>query len=168
MQRWLPQRNGSGHSGCHLNNINDHEVPMSLIKSMFPILWGWCSCIEEVGALAGCRPTKLQVDNLTPWLYKIWHPCLVLVSTRIEFAAFFQVAKAISCVNKNWMALFTACLPKQVFLFFCRFCRPPPLFCQRYLLKCESILEATQMSIKYYPCWLNQCIHFNQSFLVPC
>ena len=86
----------------------------------------------------------------------IRHSCLVLVYTRIGFRAFFQVAKAISHVrterHHSWLPTIAG------FGFFCRFCLPPPLFCQRYLLKCESILQATEISIKTYPCWLNQCI----------
>ena len=32
----------SGHSGCHLSNINDQEVPMSVIRCRFPTVCGRC------------------------------------------------------------------------------------------------------------------------------
>ena len=32
----------SGHSGCHLGNINDQKVPISVIRCRFPTVCGRC------------------------------------------------------------------------------------------------------------------------------
>ena len=115
MQRCLPQRNGRSFRTSQ--SINDQEVPISLIKSRCPTFWGWCLRVEGGGgiggvknwkhfffALVGC--TKLQVDNLTSWLYKAYVHNLTFLSCfglhEDWIRAFFQVAKAISYVRSEW------------------------------------------------------------------
>ena len=62
-ENWERDNYVSGHSGCHLGNINDQEVPMSVIRCRFPTVSGRCrGCCD----LTLCRG-QFCINHWVPW-----------------------------------------------------------------------------------------------------